>query len=807
MDLSKYYGKPSGITLREHTDNVHRFGSFVRKAFPFFGRKYAALFGKDLDELCYEAEEKHDYGKAYKVWREACSKDVELYHKWLRRKGKSINDADRKLHQQYEEECGRQRKAAAPNLQKAGYRHEFASCYYFHAQQLPISPEAFAAIAAHHGKLSYNQRIKDRWREESGASAKERKGFAEVYNHFYRASYQEADESDLASRVLLRYRYAAVRALLQLADTRASRWEGMGDTGMVPLHRFQAPAGFGPGANLRPVQQAAVDAAGAMRTILRAPTGSGKTYASLLWAERQVLGDQPRADRLVIAMPTRFTSNALRNAVLEQMPEVGLYHSSAFFNLYGEDGDTGFGSMEVEQQKLARFLAYPVTVCTVDHLLSCLTGTKEYHYSTFFFLANSCVVFDETDFYDEFVQANLRQLLDVLTILKVPTLIMSATVPNSARELYRVDTPIKEAPQPGSELVHKQMGFTGGVNTPAAVSEFIDQMLEARQGIIYANTVARALDYYEYLQDRIGDIPLTLYHSRFTEPDKQRIEKELENSLGKQAHATGKAAGIVIMTQIGEMSINISSQLMLTDCCPWDRLAQRVGRLARFATNRSDEIVRAEVRVVEPINDKDEPYAWPYVTEEMTEGRSKFVPARAYAETLQQIRQLCATDTYRLTPENLIEHTNALYPNVEAFGEKTKANQDKYREYICKNWLLSGSEEQSDDESRIGQWQSRDIGAQVTIFTETPPDNRFKSWRHVQEFTLRYGVTCPVYKAEGELRQRSERTTAINLRELAVGFGERQEEKQFYFATEGAYDEKVGLASIYGYAWTENAIL
>ena len=104
--------------------------------------------------------------------------------------------------------------------------------------------------------------------------------------------------------------------------------------------------------------------------------------------------------------------------------------------------------------------------------------------------------------------------------------------------------------------------------------------------IIYVNTVDRAVELYKYLKEEINDIPLLLYHSRFLEKDKRKKEEAIIKCLGKKAWEEGNARGIVILTQIGEMSINISADLMISDICPIDRLVQRAGRLCRFNNDK-----------------------------------------------------------------------------------------------------------------------------------------------------------------------------------------------------------------------------
>ena len=53
--------------------------------------------------------------------------------------------------------------------------------------------------------------------------------------------------------------------------------------------------------------------------------------------------------------------------------------------------------------------------------------------------------------------------------------------------------------------------------------------------------------------------------------------------LGQQMLSEGGPGGIAVMTQVGEMSLNVTFGAMVSDLCPVDRLAQRTGRLTPWS--------------------------------------------------------------------------------------------------------------------------------------------------------------------------------------------------------------------------------
>jgi CRISPR-associated endonuclease/helicase Cas3 len=67
-----------------------------------------------------------------------------------------------------------------------------------------------------------------------------------------------------------------------------------------------------------------------------------------------------------------------------------------------------------------------------------------------------------------------------------------------------------------------------------------------------------------------------LLHSRFLNEDRERIEKSIKNSIRDK-----NAKTLIITTQVCEVGLDISCDLLITELAPPDALVQRIGRCAR----------------------------------------------------------------------------------------------------------------------------------------------------------------------------------------------------------------------------------
>lgn len=746
------------IFLDDHTRNVIEQVEIILTSRPFVSKKYNELTNEDLLNNTKESARWHDEGKKDLQWQTACQED----HNTTKLTGK---DSSR-------------------HLMRVGVRHELISLVEMARSQTNIPLSVKVAVAAHHGKLSHRHQA--RWQERPTFPVHWKEFMLEA------SSLRTRDRDAVEQAIWKRYVTSGPRALLQMADHRASAIERGDQVPGLNLFSYQFPH-----TEKRGVQRTIEDLWDEPFAILRAPTGAGKTDAALLWAQRQIACN--RADRLVIAMPTRFTANSLAISTAETLSTTGLYHSSAWYQRIKDRPLTIMERKFIDkEQELAYKLETPVTVTTVDHLCIALTSTREAHHAIFFGLAHSCVVIDEADFYDGFTQQNIVVLLRTLKRLGVPVLLMSATVPESARQIYTMSgfepkcifEDNTRADQPRYEVKRY-----GKVECPENIELLLRRALDGEPTIIYANTVKRAQLYYRWFAKKIAEggtqlllEDVILYHSRFTEPDKVEKENRLQGCLGKHAWDRGQERGVAILTQIGEISVNISANLMISDLCPIDRLAQRAGRLSRFHNYSQEKHTLGQLFIVLPqqINKKTslpEMYPAPY-------GHYDLITKTWQSnEAFHRSDGLLEDGVY--SAKTFVNKVNQLYPVTDQvdIASHIKNNKRELEKLIVGNWLILPKEELEQNDEQTTNWKSRDIPLQYTIFTgyDVEKDDSsviFDNRNHRREFQIRHGIQCYAWEFNTAIKnQWLKQVTCII----------RDEEETLYFVLPSHYDGEMGL--------------
>jgi len=698
------------LTLQEHTEDVLAEAESIL-AWLRYHSKYERLTGANLFDRVRRAAVYHDKGKSHPRW---------------------------------------QRHARNDSLINVGLRHELASLRMLDDNGTDLHDVEKVAIAAHHGKLSW--RHKERWTtpgSDYGDHAK--------YWRTMRTIHRDGRKAGLGALIRRRYEVDVVRALLQLADRRASQIESPDAPDPLPLRPFRY---FFPytddegNPSYRPVQEAVLEHAEESILALRSETGSGKTAAALLWAREQVRNR--RARRAILALPTRFTATSLAADTGADVTS-GLYHSSAWQQL--ENDERMF-----EKLSMARQFLYPLTVTTIDQVLTCLTGRREEDHLRFANLAHSALIIDECDFYDDVVQANIDYLMAVLDELEVPVLVMSATLPDTHVSVY-----FPERDNPPSPIDTTTADATVEIATirdsedPEEASWMQQIAHDTPRLIVYANTVARATAYYRLLSDVREDV--TLYHSRFTEPHKAGKERAIREMLGADG-----VGGVAIMTQIGEMSLNISAPVMVSELCPIDRLAQRTGRMSRFSGTTGS------LHVIRPVRD-GVLYPAPYGTLVRGDG---WQSSDALLRTDEQL-----VEGQRLTKVDFRERTNAVYNEPISFSDEAQNNRKALDDEFQRHWLIGPRTSRDEDETRTARWQSRVIPPQFEVFvSEEFVNDSYGGYRAFRKATTSHTVSVPDYRFRQYPDLFARRTVPV---------GVDNEESVYVLNDASLYDEDTGL--------------
>jgi len=343
--------------------------------------------------------------------------------------------------------------------------------------------------------------------------------------------------------------------------------------------------------------------------VLIAPTGSGKTEYSILWAKKQRNG---KGVKLIYTLPLRVALNHLYARFKGDQElqggkepyfnhdDVGLLHSTAFIE-YLKDahylGDIGIG------QKLssAKVLSEPVFLSTPDQVL---LGSLRYYgfdkvLSVFPF---SALVLDEIQTYSPEMAAIVMKTLKDAKRLGAPILVMTATLPpyyeeflnemgfkkvDVSREYDNINIRNLKIKRHKVELINDAM-FRYEKNTkgPKLVESSLSKIQEILKEkpdwnwMIVVNNVSKAVKLYNILKDLLNKESTEIYlmHSRLPEKRKSEVIADVGRILGERK--SGKRV-VLIATQIVEASVDLDFDGMITEVSPIDSQIQRWGRVFR----------------------------------------------------------------------------------------------------------------------------------------------------------------------------------------------------------------------------------
>ncbi|MBW2046016.1 MAG: CRISPR-associated helicase Cas3' [Deltaproteobacteria bacterium] len=328
--------------------------------------------------------------------------------------------------------------------------------------------------------------------------------------------------------------------------------------------------------------------------ILRAPTGSGKTEAALLWTQR----NQRPNGRLFYILPYTASINAMHHRLTKVFGDrnVGLLHHRSTAALCSMlETDEEIASRLDKQQtaialtNLAREIWFPIRVCTPHQILRYTLRGKGWEYMLAEF-PNACFIFDEIHAYDPRVVGLTLGSARLFSQWGARCLFLSATLPTFLHKLITNamgELPLIE-PDPAQEedrnILDKKrhiMEIKDGT-----IKDHIEMIIQtvhnSSSTLIVCNHVKTSQEIYSLLKRRLPGENIKLLHSRFTQEDRNRIEDEIiDKCLPK----------VLVATQVVEVSLDVDFEQAFFEPAPIDALVQRMGRVNRSGKRKPAKVL------------------------------------------------------------------------------------------------------------------------------------------------------------------------------------------------------------------------
>lgn len=300
-------------------------------------------------------------------------------------------------------------------------------------------------------------------------------------------------------------------------------------------------------------------------TLVTAPTGAGKTDFLL----RRCKG------RIFYTLPFQASINAmydrLKSDLKDTNAQIHLLHAAS--NLKLEQG-------KWEERIMQKHIGASIKVMTPHQMASIVYGVKGYE-AMLADLYRCDVILDEIHTYSSEIQAIVLRIIEILVNIGCRIHVGTATMPRilyhrileilgGPSQVYEVYLSSDQLNEFNRHVIHKINELEDAL--PAMEKALSDN----KKILMVCNQVKRAQAVYLSLQANYPDIHIMLIHSHFKRIDRQYLEDSLKNHYN-----ISKEACIVVSTQVVEVSLDISFDMMITECAPIDALIQRFGRINR----------------------------------------------------------------------------------------------------------------------------------------------------------------------------------------------------------------------------------
>lgn len=358
------------------------------------------------------------------------------------------------------------------------------------------------------------------------------------------------------------------RGLLMAADHMASAMETAFEMPLDKLFIKPDLSFYNRQSELYPLSMISVDN-NKKHTLVTAPTGAGKTDFLL----RRCHG------RVFYTLPFQASINAIYDRIKRDLfdtdAQVYLLHAAS--NLKVKDG-------KVEESIMQRHVGASVKVLTPHQMASVVFGIKGYE-AMAMDLRGCDIILDEIHTYSDIMQSIVLRIIEILVALDCRVHVGTATMPTvlyqkilqllgGADAVYEVKLDPQTLQTFNRHQIYKLKDKKESYDVIASAIESNSKVL------IVCNQVKRAQKLYESIEELYPGVKKMLVHSRYKRSDRAKLENELRENFNQLENFPC----IVVSTQVVEVSLDISFDVMITECAPIDALTQRFGRINRKRT-------------------------------------------------------------------------------------------------------------------------------------------------------------------------------------------------------------------------------
>lgn len=529
-------------------------------------------------------------------------------------------------------------------IQQPGFtfRHEIASLFFISLFHEKERPAIIDMIVAHHKSIYHDVREKGILDLDDNMDCFAR--HSEQFDQWVNVALGILDEFGIKTHPIsideARYNYEYAvnhcydkqlnqsewKGLLMAADHFASALENHTESGLDKLFIKPDLSFYNRQHRLYPLSLISTDDE-RKHTLVTAPTGAGKTDFLL----RRCKG------RVFYTLPFQASINAMYDRIKGDLKDTNaqVYLLHAASNLKVKDG-------KLEERIMQRHIGASIKILTPHQMASVVFGIKGFE-AMLLDLKGCDVILDEIHTYSSETQAIVLKIIEILKSINCKIHVGTATMPTvlydkilhllgGKNEVYEILLPDEILKTFNRHIIHK-------VEQWDDCTEIIQKAVDEKQKIlIVCNQVKRSQQTYEYIGETYPNVSKMLIHSRFKRGDRSLLEKQLKDEFNRMTDAC-----IVVSTQVVEVSLDISFDLMITESAPIDAMIQRFGRINR---KRTDETIGKfkDIYVIQP--PKDPKDALPYDME---------VLARSY-EALP--------DQEVIEESTLQSRIDAVYPNT-----------------------------------------------------------------------------------------------------------------------------------------------